>query len=215
MLNFNQMPTHAYTKHVNQQRTLNNDRLYADAQSFVEDCYSSAFGARIICDYPQLMVMTDNDSNPLAVVGIRTPDEPFFLEHYLDHCAENVLSDIYQTSIPRHSIVEIGNLVSCSNPASTSKLMHQLWHYLINAGYEHLMMTSTQQLCRRFRNLPLQEICVAEKSNVAASSNWGSYYDNSPRVLAGELGEYDNRFDRSVVCSSEFIQLAFRKEVYQ
>ncbi|OED36729.1 hypothetical protein AB833_26250 [Chromatiales bacterium (ex Bugula neritina AB1)] len=174
-----------------------NQNSYHSARLFVEQQFRFFHGAEIECDYPALMTLYDSDHNVQAVAGIRSPDNRFFLEHYLDQPVEEKLSQLFQTRIRREKIVEVGSLAGGKDRQATDLLMHQLWDHLIRSGFEYLVVTGTKTLLFKFRKLPLHYLADANIGMVPDSASWGTYYDDSPGVVAGRLKDYDFRFFRN------------------
>lgn len=169
---------------------------YRTAKRFVEAQYFNVHGANIDCDFPTLMVVSDHRQLPLAVAGVRSPRQRFFLEHYLPASAEQILSGHFQKHIVREKIVEIGNLAGGRDRLATTLLMHSTWDYLIRCGFEYLILTGTCRLLHRFRQLPLHHLADASAAQIPDPARWGNYYHQSPRVVAGKLADYDFRFFR-------------------
>ena len=166
------------------------------AQDFIEHNYLRVFGARIHADFPTIMTVVDDGMNIQCAAGLRTSAEPFYLEHYLNHSAEQSLSQYYGRAIDRNTIVEIGNLAGGESPRATYYLMHQLWRFLAGSDIEHVMLTCTKPLRRRFRYLPLHQLVDADPKCIPDSTRWGSYYSLQPHVMTGLVHDYDMRFRR-------------------
>ena len=180
---------------------------YRSSQRFVEAQYAKAHSARISCDFPRLLSVLDEQQTTLAVAGIRTPDQPFFLEHYLDCSAEQSLGEQYGCSVKREKIVEIGNLAGGKDRYATEFLMHRLWDHLVRSGYEYLLLTGTRPLLRHFRSLPLHHLADAKADRIPNASQWGSYYEKAPRVVVGRLSDYDFRYLASRTGRSYYSEL--------
>ena len=167
----------------------------ATVRRFVESRYARHFGARIRCTYPHLLCAVDAAGRAVAAVGFRDPDEAFFLEQYLDAPAEDALSALYGRPVARDSIVEIGNLAG-DGPAASFLVLQGVLHHLA-ARREHVLLTCTQRLKRRFGDLPHHRLAVADPARLADDGEtWGSYYDERPEVITGRLADYDQRFGR-------------------
>lgn len=169
---------------------------YPRARRFVELQYFYVHRARIECDFPTLMVVSNSLCQPLAVAGIRAPMQQFFLEQYLDASAQQILSTYFGQHIQREKIVEIGNLAGGKDRLATTFLMHTIWEYLIRCGFEYVMLTGTRTLLHKFRQLPLHHLTDASAEQIPDPSRWGNYYQQSPRVVTGRLADYDFRFFR-------------------
>ncbi len=165
----------------------------AATRAFISRRYAQAHEAKVRCDYRELVVVEDERGRCRAAAGFRRPDEPFFLEHYLDADAGTVLSGVYGRSVPRATIVEIGNLAA-DDPRATFTLLQGLLHHLSEEGYEHVLLTCTRRLGRWFRDLPHVRLANADPARVPDAARWGRYYEHAPEVITGRLRDYDQRF---------------------
>ena len=170
---------------------------YKIAREFVEQQYRRVHRAEIECDSPYLMAVLDGEKNVAAVAGIRPPCETFFLEQYLHASAEEILCRLFNESVSREKIVEVGSLAGGKDRLATAYLMHQMWGYLVKSGYEYLMLTGTRSVLHKFRHLPFHQLARASRSKVYRPDSWGTYYTKSPCVVTGRLADYDFRFFRS------------------
>jgi hypothetical protein len=125
-----------------------------------------------------------------GVVGYRPAHEgPLFLERYLDAPIERVLSMRSGLRVRRSRIVEVGNM-ACRNAAVARGLISVLPRYLIDRGALWITFTATRMVrelvcesgARPFDLAPAQPDRV-----IGAVDEWGRYYENDPRVLAGYL----------------------------
>jgi len=164
-------------------------------EQFIAQRFHAAHGARISCFMPQLIALFDDAGKILAAVGIRAAaDEALFLEHYLDTPVERAIADkaglsgICGTGL-RRRIAEIGNLASIDRRASRElfKLLTQRLHA---DNFEWAVFTGCSSLQRMFRTLGIETICLgrALQSRLPHDQQtWGSYYEDSPRVVAGRV----------------------------
>jgi len=164
-------------------------------EHFITDIYAKAYGAHIHVHYPVLMSVRDETGKILAATGFRpAADEPLFLEQYLDAPIERVLQS------PRAQIVEIGNLASDGGGASLY-LFAALAAYLNYKGFTQAVVTSTDFLERRFRQMGLQPKRHA-KADLALllsdGENWGTYYDTQPHVISGSVAQGYKRLQKQL-----------------
>jgi hypothetical protein len=161
-----------------------------DVEAFIKNIYKKYYNARIKIDYPILMSIWDNHGNILSAVGLRyAANGPLFLENYTKAPIENFANSA------RDKIVEIGNLASTGEGASTY-LFVALASYLHNKGIRHASVTGTGLLHRYFQMIGLnpQKICDADISSLEKNGqDWGSYYAKRPRVLIGSIEAANNR----------------------
>lgn len=158
-------------------------------RAFICARYRHHFGAEITCDYPQLIATCDAQGKIVAACGLRTADQPLFLERYLDAPVEQVLSTLFRKSLDRRHIAEIGNLVSVHRDA-TPLLFKMLWKEMHRQDVSHAIVTCTRNLKARFRSLTLvslgnaSEQCLTEQERAC----WGSYYSHDPEMLSAPIG---------------------------
>jgi hypothetical protein len=164
-------------------------------EQFIAGRFYAAHGARINCFMPHLIALFDDAGDILAAVGIRAADdEALFLEHYLDLPVERAIADkaglvgIAGTGT-RRQIAEIGNLASVDRHASRA-LFKLLTQRLLADNYEWAVFTGCSSLQRMFRTLGIETVCLgrALQSRLPQDQQtWGSYYEDSPRVVAGRV----------------------------
>lgn len=151
-------------------------------EDFIKTIYRKSYGAEISVDYPVLMSVRNEAGDILAAVGFRyAKDEPLFLERYTRDPVEKILA------CARDEIAEIGNLASAGQGASAF-LFAALASYLDNKNIRYAVITGTDFLHRYFKKIGLRprEICTAHIDSIGSEgSQWGTYYDAQPRVLAG------------------------------
>lgn len=153
-------------------------------EDFIKGIYKKSYNADITVNYPVLMSIRNADNAILAAVGFRyAKDEPLFLENYTHQPIEKLLQ------CQRAEIVEIGNLASAGQGASTF-LFVALASYLDNKNVRYAAVTGTDFLHNYFKRAGLkpEKICDADiKAVQHDNQSWGSYYDTQPRVLVGSV----------------------------
>lgn len=175
---------HPYSVHFSQPDA--DDR--AEIERFISDIFFEAYGAKIKLFKPCLMSLRDQDNKLVAACGFRSASlEQLFLENYLDHPIEVLLSERIGASVRRDDIVEVGNF-SVAEPGMA--------RYLIAAINDHLYVTSNQWavftavpvLRNVFIKLKMNPIilCDADKSRLSPEEQqeWGSYYEQKPQIMA-------------------------------
>jgi hypothetical protein len=173
---------------------IDHPRREADEQ-FIARRFLAAHGARISCFMPHLIALFDAAGEVLAAVGMRAADdEALFLEHYLDTPVERAIADKSELSGVvgtgmRSRIAEIGNLASIDRRASR-ELFKLLTQQLQADNFEWAVFTGCSSLQRMFKVLGIETICLgrALQSKLPRDQQtWGSYYEDSPRVVAGRV----------------------------
>lgn len=161
------------------------------AERFVSACFKRHYGAEISHFMPLLMSLRDQHDRLKAVLGFRYADEhPLFLENYLDQPVEQLLAGKLKMPVVRSRLVEVGNLAVAS-AGGGRWLITALTAYLSNTGAEWALFTIGPVLSNAFRRLGLELIELAEARREALpieeQRRWGSYYDQRPKVMAGNL----------------------------
>jgi len=164
-------------------------------EQFIARRFLEAHGARLNCFMPHLIALFDAAGEVLAAVGMRAADdEALFLEYYLDTPVEQAIagkvefSGIVGTGM-RSRIAEIGNLASIDRRASR-ELFKLLTQQLQADNFEWAVFTGCSSLQRMFKVLGIETICLgrALQSQLPRDQQtWGSYYEDSPRVVAGRV----------------------------
>jgi hypothetical protein len=161
-----------------------------NAEQFVREGFFRTHRACVQTFLPTLLTMTDAQGQTRAVVGCHfASEEPLFLERYLDEPIERTLLAHTSARVLRATVVEVGNL-SCRNSRDAADLMGLIPRYLIGRGCLWIAFTATSSVRRILRHAGARtlELAIADASRVAGSGDqWGHYYDNDPRVMAGYL----------------------------
>jgi hypothetical protein len=140
---------------------------------------------------PTLMSLEDANGRVQAVLGFRTADHnPLYLERYLERPVEQVLSEKLNLPIDRARLVEVGNL-AVSEAGGGRWLITALTAYLSAIGSEWALFTIGPILYNAFTRMGLDLIDIAEARldalPVEERRLWGDYYDQKPRVVAGNV----------------------------
>lgn len=161
-------------------------------QDFIQAAYQRAFDARIPHFLPLLAGLYRADGELVAACGLQLAGPaPLYLEQYLDQPAERLLAGQRGISVPRASLVEIGNLAT-SAPGNGRLMFAAVCRQLYRQGQQWVVFTATQPLLNSFHRLHLSplELATADPSRVGGdAAHWGRYYQHQPRVMAGELAE--------------------------
>lgn len=167
----------------------------AQVEAFIARRFLKVHGARISQFMPLLGALFGDDGEVLAAVGIRDADRgALFLEHYLDAPIERTIaarSGRIMMPPARESIAEIGNLASVDRRASR-RLFGLLSQYLAGEGFEWAVFTGCSSLHRMFKTLGIETFALGRALQSQLPSDqqtWGSYYEDSPVVVAGRVGQ--------------------------
>jgi hypothetical protein len=161
-----------------------------EVERFIDHAFATRHGAAIRSFMPTLLALQGRDERICGVVGYRrAATEPLFLERYLAAPIEHALSERAGRTIARAEIVEVGNLASLSCRAAFH-LAAMLPRILIERGNRWIVFTATRAVRGMLAhfNAPVIELAEAGRERaVGTGDDWGRYYDNDPRVMAGFL----------------------------
>ncbi|MDX1598996.1 MAG: thermostable hemolysin [Marinobacter sp.] len=153
------------------------------AADFIRRRFNQAYDARPTLNMPPLLALISEHGTLLAAVGVRcAAAEPLFLENYLDQPVEKCVP---QRNVGRRSVVEIAHLAGVETGISRP-LFAALAVWLQQAGLQWVACTGTTQLRNGFGHIGIQvsDLGVADPDRLGgAGLDWGTYYDNQPRVL--------------------------------
>jgi len=159
-------------------------------EHFVAERFQKDYGAQIHEFLPLLLSMRCMNGFS-GVIGMRrAASVPLFLEQYLNKPVETAIKESTGEEISRQDIVEIGNLVA-SRKGPSQFVFLIFTSVLYQAGYKWISFTATQTLANNLNKLGFPMVKLADASSDSLSSDeadeWGSYYDTSPQVFAGNL----------------------------
>jgi hypothetical protein len=161
---------------------LGRDRL----EQFISARFSRVHGAEIEQFMPNLLGLEDDQGVPRGALGYRgAAVEPLYLERYLDCPIEEAIG----RGVLRQQVVEVGNLAGTGCRA-TLYLARRLPRLLLDRGFEWITFTATRQVRDMLQQFgaPLLDLGAADPKRLGQDSQqWGSYYRNEPRVMAGWL----------------------------
>lgn len=164
----------------------------AEVEAFISGVFAKAYGANIQHFMPQLVALRDEHQQLVGAFGLRQAAfEPLFLEQYLDMPIEELLSsrlvNIHPTPVSRNQITEIGNL-AVANPRHAAMLVNAIIQYSLSAGIAWCVCTVHHSLQNALVKAGREVIVLhsADKTHLSkeALQDWGSYYQNTPQVVA-------------------------------
>ncbi|HEY6134197.1 MAG TPA: thermostable hemolysin [Rubrivivax sp.] len=161
-----------------------------EVEAFIAGVYRERFGAAVQQFAPVLVSLHDEDGERVAAAGYRAANlGPLFLEHYLEGPVQALLPAPPGRTPQRDRIVEVGHLAA-ARAGEGRRLIRLLGPHLAAQGFEWVVSTLTQELRRLFVRMGVTPLAlgVADPSVLGdQASQWGSYYDHRPLVLAGRL----------------------------
>lgn len=180
----------------------------ARVESFILDKFQHHHSATIR-EFMPVLIDLGYDNTKTAAIGVRPGiNRPFFLENYLDGTIEDALKELVGASVKREKIVEIGNFAA-NNARSGSLLFTLLAKVLFSAGYRWMVFTATNEVEKMINKLGCKQTILtdANASMVQlSSSDWGSYYDNKPKVIACNLYDTINKAESNTRLNQIFIK---------
>jgi Thermostable hemolysin len=175
-----------------QYRTLVCDRGDArrdEAESFIRRRYLRTHGAQISTFMPSLLLLVDGTGALAAAAGFRcAAQEPLFLERYLPVSIEQAVAAHTTTPVRRADIVEIGNFAAL-DARRAQKLMSFMPALFLERRARWITFTATAAIRNILASMGAHclEIGAADGDRAGSSDEWGRYYSNDPKVMAGFL----------------------------
>ncbi len=162
-----------------------------EVERFVSACFKQHYGARIAHFMPLLMSLRDHQGQLRAALGFRHADQsPLFLENYLEHPVEQILAARLKKPVDRSRLVEVGNLAVVA-AGGGRWLITALTAYLSATRSQWALFTIGPVLYNAFTRLGLELVDLAEARRESLppeeQGSWGSYYEQKPRVVAGNV----------------------------
>jgi hypothetical protein len=171
-------------------RALPQDPQRAAFEAFIQQRFRIAHGADIRHFMPQLFGVSQANGELCAVAGVRlASDEPLFLERYLDHPIEPLISAAAAQPVDRRAIAEVGNLAASDTGSARLSIIAITW-LLAMAGLEWVAFTGNIGLVNSFHRLGLKPVtlCAADPQRLGDERHhWGSYYESQPWVHVGNI----------------------------
>lgn len=166
------------------------DAERSNVERFIHGVYRERYGARVQHYAPVLVSLRNAEHEIIAAAGYRIADRAaLFLERYLSQPVEALLARDTTQGVARARIVEVGHL-SASQVGAGKRLIHLMGPHLAGLGLEWVVSTLIQELQHLFVRLGITPLAlgVADPALLgAAASDWGSYYDHRPVVVAGRI----------------------------
>ncbi|HDR8922673.1 TPA: thermostable hemolysin [Burkholderia vietnamiensis] len=168
---------------------------YREIQLAVSQHYYQAHGARPEPRPDQFWCLTDRKRTlpGYACLGLSWGDSArLFSEHYLDES----LTSLYGLS--RAELIELGQFSSFGPKGAGCYLMASVFRTLAQHHYRYVLMTATERVRYIVQSLQiayddLGRACVSRVRD--RHVDWGTYYDNAPRVIMVRIDDMARRND--------------------
>lgn len=162
-------------------------------EAYIAQRFAEQYGAQVRDFLPLLLSLSPSTKpadTPCAALGLHPASVgTCFLEQYLSLPVEQILSAAFHCPVVRTRVIEIGNLVA-TRSGSSYFLFAAMTLLLHEAGFQWLIFTATGQVKKIIRKMGFNpvEICEARPELLHRKDHqWGSYYDNQPKVMLGNL----------------------------
>lgn len=161
-----------------------------EVEGLIRGTYRRAYGALLDRLPETLFVLRDAGGAILAACGLRNAaPQPLFLEAYLDAPVEQLLAARTARAVQRAGITEVCNLAT-SRSGHARLLIDRLTQHLHQTAQDWVVFTATLQLRNAFTRLGLKPLALgpADPARLGAERwRWGSYYQATPMVMAGDV----------------------------
>jgi hypothetical protein len=163
----------------------------AGVEEFIRSVYARRFGAHVTAFAPVLVSLHDPvDGSIVAAAGYRQASgSTLFLERYLDAPVEQVLARQGGDVPARAGIFEVGHLAA-QRAGEGRRLIFLLGDHLAGVGAQWVVSTLTEELRHLFVRLGITPLALGRADPGVlggTASQWGTYYDHHPVVLAGQV----------------------------
>lgn len=157
----------------------------AAAEQHIHDVYREVYGARITRFAPRLVTVQDPAGRILCAAGLRTAQDGFFSDTYLDGGFARCLRDPGGQPVPPTQIMEVVSLAS-KTPFPVLAMLDVMVDWGRAQGMTCGVFTVTAKLRRLLERtgLDFTRLAPADPSRVPAPESWGSYYAHDPWVCA-------------------------------
>jgi hypothetical protein len=166
------------------------DPRRVEAEAFVRKRFLRSHGAHVATFMPTLLLLTDARDDLAAVTGFRSAAlQPLFLERYLPIPIEQLLASRTGVQADRSEIIEVGNFAA-RDSRRAKILMSFLPAHFLERSARWIAFTATSTIRGMLSALGGRcvDLGVADGACVRGGMDeWGRYYSNDPRVMAGFL----------------------------
>lgn len=158
-------------------------------RSFIADTFARHHNAKLesFCDH--LVGVCAQSGELLAAAGYNlAEDGPLFLEQYLDVPIQQHVLNTLGFEIQRHEVAEVGNLAALQ-AGGARLLIEMMTKHLHAEGRRWVAFTATQSLINSFHRMGLSPVVLAPAlpHRVKNAAAWGTYYQNHPQVVLGDI----------------------------
>ncbi len=156
-----------------------------EAQDHVASVYRDTYGATIRSFAPTLVTARNHTGQITCVAGIRTAQDGFFSDCYLESPFDKVLSECGHGPVEAGKVLEVVSMAATS-PFPVLPVLDAIIGWGRERGMEWGVFTATAPLRRLLRRAGMAHVMLApaRPDRVANPGDWGRYYDSDPWVCA-------------------------------
>ena len=161
------------------------DHLRARVEHEIRTTYLERFRARL-ARLPRTLIASVSTSGIIeCAAGVRFPEHDFFSECYLDLPVEIALQHRFGLPVQRRRIIEVCNLAG-RKPGRSQSFIASFIEFAESDEFDWVIFTATKSLRALLERsgVRMTQLARAERFRVQNPSDWGSYYEHDPRVMA-------------------------------
>ena len=157
----------------------------SETEDHIRDVYRSTYSAEIHDFAPLLIAARRTDGAIMCAAGLRTEEDGFFSERYLDSDVSHVLRSHAGITAPRSEIMEVVSLAS-RTPFPVLPMMDTVIRWGRARGMTCGVFTATKPLRRLLKRTGMAYSCLASAdiNRTEDPKIWGNYYYTDPWVCA-------------------------------
>jgi Thermostable hemolysin len=161
------------------------NHLRARVEHEIRTTYWERFQARLAL-LPRTLIASVSASGTIeCAAGVRFSDTDFFSECYLDLPLEIALQHRFGLTVQRRRIIEVCNLAG-RTPGRSLPFIASFIAFAESDEFDWVIFTATKSLRALLERsgLRMTQLARAERFRVPNPSDWGTYYEHDPRVMA-------------------------------
>jgi len=161
-----------------------------DVETFIRDVYRRQYGALLGAFPPTLIALYGTHGQVLCAAGLRSPEDGFFSECYLDQPIEDALTAYAGHRVERSEIFEVSTLAS-RHPRAIGRFVFDIINFGNVNNYSWSFFTLTRRLRQMVEYLGVEPalLASADYRRVQNPLVWGSYYAHDPCVFATQRSQ--------------------------
>jgi len=158
---------------------------YDEVTAHTQKIYRDTYGATIRNFAPLLVASFNAEGKILCAAGIRTKEDGFFSDTYLDDDLGNTILKRTGQVVAASEIMEVVSLASAT-PFPVLAMMDKMvqWGRMHNKSLGIFTATAKLRKLLGRAKLPYNLLCPANPARVDNPDDWGSYYDTDPCVCS-------------------------------